>query len=182
MADAGVVGMRYAHAFASVAEPAGLDAAQAEAQMRAFSGLLAESAELREVMADPSVKAGQKLAVLDVLAGRLGMFGQVRNFIAVILDHDRLGELDQIIGEYHAVSEQDLGVVEVEVTSARPMEGDDRAQMEFEVSKMAVSRVKVSYRENPALLGGAVVRIGSTVYDGSLRGQLEAMKRTLLAS
>lgn len=180
MADAGVFALRYAHAFASVAQQAGLDATQAQMQMADFAATLKESPALHEVLADPSVPAEQKLSVLDELANRMGTYREVRNFIAVIMDHGRLNQFQEIVDEYHQLAEQGAGVAEVEVTSARELGGDDRQHMEFEISKLAVSRVKVSYSLNPELIGGAVVRIGSTVYDGSVRAQLDQMKQALM--
>ena len=180
MADAGVFALRYAHAFASVAQQAGLDPTQAQLQLSDFGQTLTGSPRLQEVLADPSIKSDQKLAVLDELARRMGMYREVRNFLAVIMDHSRLGELQQIVEEYHNLAEQGAGVAEVEVTSAHELNGDDRQQLEFEISKLAVSRVKVSYSLDPQLLGGAVVRIGSTIYDGSVRAQLDGMKQALM--
>ncbi len=180
MADPGIFALRYAHAFASVAQQAGLDSTQSQMQMEDFSRTLGGSAPLREVLTDPSIQNDQKLAVLDELARRMGMFREVRNFVAVIMDHGRLGELQQILTEYHKLAEQGLGIAEVEVTSARELNPDDRQQLEFEISKLAVSRVKVSYSLDPELLGGAVIRIGSTVYDGSVRAQLNGMRQALM--
>ena len=180
MADSGIIALRYAHAFLSVAQQSGLDAGQAQSQLGDFARTLKASPELHEVLADPSVPSEQKLAVIDALAGRLHWYHEVRNFLAVIMDHGRLGELQLILNEYHKLAEQGIGVAEVEVTSAHELNGDDRQQLEFEVSKLAVSRVKVSYSLDPELLGGAVVRIGSTVYDGSVRAQLDQMKQALM--
>lgn len=180
MANAGVFALRYAHAFASVARQSGLDPAQSQMQMADFAATLHGSHELQEVLTDPSIKNEQKLAVLDVLADRIGMLREVRNFIAVIMDHGRLGELQQILDEYRMLADEGSGVAEVEVTSAHALNDDDRQQLEFEISKLAVSRVKVSYTLDPQLLGGAVVRIGSTVYDGSVRAQLDQMKQALM--
>ena len=180
MADAGIIALRYAHAFASVAQQSGLDAGQAQTQISDFISTLKASPQLHEVLADPSVPSAQKLAVIDALAGRMNLYHEVRNFLAVIMDHGRLGELQPILDEYHKLAEQGTGIAEVEVTSAHELSGDDRQQLEFEVSKLAVSRVKVSYSLDPDLLGGAVVRIGSTVYDGSVRAQLDQMKQALM--
>ena len=182
MAGSTVFAPRYAHAFASVAASAGLEVQAAQNQMQAFANLLAESDELREVLMDPSVPSEQKLSVVDAIAERLGMMREVRNFIAVIMDHRRLGELSEIIAAYDAVADAGKGVKEVEVTSARALNEDDRQQLEFEISKLAVSRVRVSYRQDASLLGGAVVKIGSTVYDGSVRAQLDSLKQSLVTA
>lgn len=171
--------LRYAHAFASVAVSNHLDANAAQQQLRDFSETLADSHELREVLMNPSIVNEQKLKVLDAIAGRIGMMAQVRNFLAVIMDHQRLAELDEILSEYHEITDEQSGLAEAEITSARPLNDEDRAQLEAQVAKVAGGRVRASYREDATLLGGAVVRIGSTVYDGSLRGQFQQLKQKL---
>jgi F-type H+-transporting ATPase subunit delta len=177
-----VVALRYAHAFASVAESHHLDTAAAQQQLRDFSGTLADSHDLREVLMNPSIPSEQKLKVLDAIAPRIGMFPQVRNFLAVIIGHDRLAELDEILAEYHAVADEQTGLVEAEVTSARDLNDEDRAELESQVEKLAGGRVRTTYRQDSALLGGAVVRIGSTVYDGSIRAQLQQLKQRLVSA
>jgi F-type H+-transporting ATPase subunit delta len=175
-----VLSLRYAHAFASVATSANLDAAAAEQQLADFSGTLAGSHDLREVLMNPSIPNEQKLKVLDAIAGRIGMFPQVRNFIAVIMQHQRLHELSEILNEYHLVADEQSKIAEAEITSARPLNDQDRAELEAQVAKLAGGRVRTTYYLDATLLGGAVVRLGSTVYDGSIRAQLQQLKEKLV--
>jgi F-type H+-transporting ATPase subunit delta len=175
-----VLSLRYAHAFAAVASSSHLDSAAAQRQLADFSGTLAGSHELREVLMNPSIATEQKLKVLDAIAGRIGMFPQVRNFLAVIMNHQRLAELDEILTEYHAVANEQSHVAEAEITSAHPLNDQDRAELEAQVAKLAGGRVRATYRQDATLLGGAVVRIGSTVYDGSIRAQLQQLKQKLV--
>jgi F-type H+-transporting ATPase subunit delta len=175
-----VLSLRYAHAFAAVAASSRLDVAAAQQQLADFSRTLAASRELREVLMNPSIANPQKLKVLDAIAGRIGMLPQVRNFIAVIMDHQRLAELDEILTEYHAVADEESNVAEAEITSAHTLNDQDRAELESQVAKLAGGRVRATYREDATLLGGAVVRIGSTVYDGSIRAQLQQLKHKLV--
>jgi F-type H+-transporting ATPase subunit delta len=172
--------LRYAHAFASVAASNHLDANAAQQQLRDFSETFADSRELREVLMNPSIGNDQKLKVLDAVAGRIGMIPQVRNFLAVIMDHQRLSELDEILTEYHEIADEQSGLAEAEITSAHPLNDEDRVELEAQVAKVAGSRVRATYRQDATLLGGAVVRIGSTVYDGSLRGQFQQIKQKLV--
>jgi F-type H+-transporting ATPase subunit delta len=174
--------LRYAHAFASVAASSHLDSNAAQQQLRDFSDTLADSHELREVLMNPSIVNEQKLKILDAIVGRIGMIPQVRNFLAVIMDHQRLPDLDEIITEYHEIADEQSGLAEAEITSARPLNHEDRVELEAQVAKVAGGRVRATYREDAALLGGAVVRIGSTVYDGSLRGQFQQLKRKLVSA
>ena len=182
MANESVFAPRYAHAFADVATKQGLDLVAARQQMKDFQELLDGSAELREVLTDPSIPGEQKLAVLDGIAARIGMMKEVRNFIAVIMDHQRLGELNVILAAYDQVADVEVGLTEAEVTSVHELVGDDRAALEAQVAKLAGTKVRISYKIDAALLGGAVVRIGSTVYDGSVRTQLEQMKQALVSA
>ena len=172
--------LRYAHAFASVAASNHLDVNVLQQQLRDFSDTLAGSHELREVLINPSIPGEQKLKVLDAIAARIGMVPQVRNFIAVIVDHQRLDELDEILAEYHEIADEQSGLAEAEITSAHPLNDEDRAQLEAQVARVVGGRVRASYRQDATLLGGAVVRIGSTVYDGSLRGQFQQLKQKLV--
>jgi len=122
---------------------------------------------------------GAGLAVVDGLAERMGMMREVRNFIAVIIDHQRLNQLDEIIAEYLRVADTSAGLTDAEVTSAHPLDDANRAELESQITRLAGSRVRIAYHLDASLLGGAVVKIGSTVYDGSVRMQLQQMKETL---
>lgn len=174
--------LRYARAFSQVAVATHLDTGAAQAQLRDLAGTLAESRDLREVMGNPSIPMPQKLKVLDAIASRLGMVREVRNFVAVIVSHQRLDDLNEILREYAVLADQQAGMAEAEIVTARPLNDQDRTELEQQVAKLAGSRVRTTYTLDPSLLGGAVVKIGSTVHDGSLRGQLEQLKQTLTAA
>ena len=171
---------RYARAFAEVAESSRLEYSTAEQQMRDFADSLGASRELREFLGNPAVENDSKRKVIDALASRIGLYPQVRNFIAVIVDHHRLGEFDEIVNEFRRVSDQRLGVTEARIISARPLEPAARAQLEGQVSRLTGGPVRASYAEDASLLGGAVIEIGSTIYDGSIRAQLDQLKARLV--
>jgi F-type H+-transporting ATPase subunit delta len=177
-----VVALRYAHAFASVVAAQKIDADSAQQQLQDFRETFRGSRELREVLMDPAILREQKLKVLDAIAGKIGMASQVRNFVAVIMDHDRLSDLDEILDEYRAVADVEAGVAEAEIVSAHALSDEDRSALEAQVSRLAGGRVRATYREDPTLLGGAVLRIGSKVYDGSIRAQLEQMRQRLVSA
>jgi F-type H+-transporting ATPase subunit delta len=171
---------RYARAFAEVAEASGVDSAAALGQLRDYADTLEGSFELRELLLNPSVPLTQKLKVLDAIAGRIKMFPQVRNFLAVIQEHDRLGDLEEILKEYGELADAHAGAAEATITSARPLDPQDRIELEGQVAKLVGANVRATYMEDPALLGGAVVQIGSTIYDGSVKAQLAQLKRRLV--
>lgn len=177
---AGGVSLRYAQAFADVAQAAKLDPAAAQQQMKDFADTLAESQELREFLMNPSISMPQKIRVLDAIVVRLGAGSQVRNFLAVVLEHQRLAELDDIRAEYRELVDEHAGAVEATITSARELDGEGRAELEAQAAKLAGATVRASYVVDPSLLGGAIVQIGSTVYDGSVRAQLTNMKQRLV--
>ena len=173
---------RYARAFAAVASAQKLDVVEAQQQMRDFAGTLKDSRQLREVLSDPSIPRDQKLKVLDAISSRTGISKTVRNFLAVIIDHGRIGDLHEILTEYDALADETAGVTEAEITSAHPLDGQERATLEAEVVRLAGGKVRTRYIQDSSLLGGAVVKIGSTVYDGSLRAQLAALKEHMIAA
>jgi F-type H+-transporting ATPase subunit delta len=177
-----VVALRYAHAFAAVAESQKLDVNAAQQQLKDFNETFKGSHELREVLMNPAIAGEQKLKVLDAIAGKIGMLPQVRNFVAVIMDHHRLGDLSEILDEYHVIADVDAGYTEAEITSARALEDNDRVELEEQVAKLVGGRVRATYKEDSSLLGGAVIRVGSTVYDGSIRAQLQQLKQRLVSA
>ncbi len=170
---------RYARAFAQVVESMNLDAAAAHQQLQNFSATFAGSRELREVLMNPSLPSEQKLKVIDAIASRLSMAKPVRNFVAVIMDHQRLGELESILKEYEAVADRNAGMTEVLIISARPLADDEKRTLVTQAESLADGRINPTFQEDPSLLGGAVLKIGSTIYDGSLKAQFIGMKQRL---
>ena len=171
---------RYAHAFASVVASAKLDPATALTQLNDFAATVAGSHELRELLMDPSFPQEQKLKVLDAVCAKMGVYREVRNFFAVIIDHHRLDALKEILAEYAIVADEDTNTAEAEIVSARELNEQDRVGLEAQVAKLAGSKVRVAYRQDASLLGGVTVKIGSTVYDGSIKGQLSKLKQSLV--
>ena len=171
---------RYARAFADVVQSAHLDVPAVQQQLRDFAEALAVSSELRTFLENPSVEMSQKLKMIDALAPRIGMVSQVLNFIAVILEHQRLAEFHEILKQFDEVVDQKAGAVEARIVSAHPLSQQDRAEIEAQITKLAGARVRASYSEDPNLLGGAIVEIGSMVYDGSIRTQLQQLKQRMV--
>jgi F-type H+-transporting ATPase subunit delta len=160
--------LRYARAMEQVVTGMRLDPAAALQQLKDFAGTFDGSPQLREILTDPSILKEQKLKVLDAIATKIGMLPQVRNLIAVITEHQRLHELNEIVTEYAALADQDAGWTDAEITSAHALNAADRADLEAQVGKLAGSRIRATYRED------------STVYDGSVRGQLQQLKLKLV--
>ena len=172
---------RYARAFADVVLGDRVPADQVNAQLNDFLSTLGGSADLRQALFNPALSAEVRVRVIDALAPRLHLAREVRNFLAVLLRHDRMSAIEEIVAEYRAEMDRRQGISEVEVISARRLDDDERSQMEQQVARLAGTRVRARFREDNGLIGGAVVRIGSTIYDGSVRGRLDRMKQKLIA-
>ena len=179
MADAQGYAGRYARALLEVLEQNKSDAEAADRELGEFAAAWRESAPLRSVFLDPSYPAKQKVGLLDKLNGRLGMSGTVRNFLAVIVNHERMDGFEAIVEEFQRLLRGNLRIDKVEWTTARPLDERERQAVEARMHALTGKRVEATFREDPALLGGARLRIGSTVYDGSVRGRLDGLREQL---
>jgi F-type H+-transporting ATPase subunit delta len=170
---------RYARAFADVASEEKLDSAALDQQMNDFLATWDGSAELRALFANPAVAVEQKVAVLDKLNAKLGLQKQVRNLLAVLIKNDRIGEVREVIEAWRAEMQERQGIRQVEIVTARELNEQDRTGLVAGVGKLAGGRIQANFKLDKSILGGTVVRIGSTVYDGSVRGRLERLKSQL---
>ena len=175
------VAARYAHALLYVAlEPdARLKPEEVIAQLNSVEALMESNDDLRHVMQTPAVPSSRKRAVMAQLAGPLGLAPLLRNFVFVLIDHRRLAQLPQIREAFEEFLDQEMGLVRAAVTSAQPLDERQSRAIESELERLTGKRVKARYVVDPALVGGATARIGSTVYDGSVHGELQAMRRRL---
>jgi F-type H+-transporting ATPase subunit delta len=169
----------YARAFADVVLSAHLDSDRSIAEVRTIASLLNQSLDLRRVWENPAVPAEQKRGVLDVIVKRDGISKQVRNLVAVLIDHRRVHFLGPIIVQLEKELDARLGFAEADITSARPLVDAEKREFEAQVGKLTGKKVRARYGQDAALLGGAVVRLGSTIYDGSVKGQLERLKEAI---
>jgi F-type H+-transporting ATPase subunit delta len=173
------VASTYARAFADVVFDAHLDAGRALASLRQIAALFNQSLELRRVWENPAVSADQKRKLLDLIAQRDGIDRPVRNLVAVLIDNRRLSFLTRIISQIEKELDTRLGFAEAQVSSARELGDAEKRTLEAQIAKTTGKKVRASYALDPSLLGGAVVRIGSTIYDGSVKGQLEKIKEAI---
>jgi len=173
------VASTYARAFADVVLNRHLDADRSIAELRTIASLLAESSELRRVWDNPAIPADQKRRVLDVIARRDEVSTQVRNLVAVLIDHRRMHFLDPIILQLAKELDARLGFAEAEITSTRELGDAEKREFEVQVGKLTGKKVRAQYEQDASLLGGAVVRVGSTIYDGSVKGRLERIREEI---
>jgi F-type H+-transporting ATPase subunit delta len=169
----------YARAFADVVLSERLDADRAVADLRAITTLLNESPELRRIWENPAVPVEQKHKLLSVIAQRDGISKQARNLIAVLIDHRRIHFMGSIVAQLEKELDARLGFAEAQIMSARALSDAEKREFEAQVGKLTGKKVRARYGEDASLLGGAVVRIGSTIYDGSVKGQLERFKEVI---
>jgi F-type H+-transporting ATPase subunit delta len=173
------VASTYARAFADVVLSAHLDASRAVSALRGIAGLLEESAALRRVWENPAVPAEQKRKVLDAIVQREGIDRPVRNLVAVLIDHRRVQFLARIIEQLEKELDARLGFAEANISSARALGDVEKRALEAQIEKTTGKKVRARYALDSSLLGGAVVRVGSTIYDGSVKGQLEKIREAM---
>lgn len=175
------VGNRYAHALADVVTTPGA-ATQADvavSELKSFEAALKSSVELHSALTSPAVSPGRKRAVVGRIADSLRIGPVTRNFLYVLIDHRRIGILPDIIAAFERVVDERLGFAQAEVTSAAALSDSQRAALSAQLEKRTGRKIRMRCAVDPTLIGGVVARIGSTVYDGSVRGQLDTLGRKL---
>jgi F-type H+-transporting ATPase subunit delta len=171
---------RYARAFLEVVTAAHLDTNAIDKQLADFEATWDGSPELQTFFENPAVPAQQKVAILDKLNARLGLQKELRNLIAVLINNDRIKEVHEVAAAYRAELQEQLGIRHAEIVTARELGDDERNALIAGVGEMAGARIEASFKLDQSILGGAVVRIGSTVYDGSVRGRLDRLREALV--
>jgi F-type H+-transporting ATPase subunit delta len=172
---------RYAHAFLDVVTSAKLDAAAIDRQIADFLATLDGSPELREFFVNPAIPAIQKVGILDKLNEKLGLQKELRNLLAVLIDNGRIGQVAEVIQAYRRLLQEQSGIQQAEIVTARELSEQERSALAMDIGRMAGSQIEASFKLDTSILGGTVVRIGSTVYDGSVRGRLARLKQALTA-
>jgi F-type H+-transporting ATPase subunit delta len=172
---------RYAGALVDVvtAETSGVRPQQTIEELRAFDTALRDSHELRTVMLSPAVPPSRKRAVIARIAGQLGFSRVTRNFLYVLTDRRRLDALTEITEQFEILLDERLGFVRAGVVSAAPLDQGQQEALAERLARIAGKQVRVKYGVDESLIGGVTARVGSTVYDGSVRGRLQALERRL---
>jgi len=170
--------LQYANALADIALAQGAGD-PALRQLTDFRDAYAESAELRNFLASPAVDREAKHGVIERLVARLGASKIVRNFLFVVTDHGRMHILPEIVESFQEVIRKRQGIAEAEIFSAVDLTAAQKAEFAFTLERMTGQRIEPKYSLDPSLLGGAVVRIGDAIYDGSVRNRLNEMRSKL---
>ena len=172
--------LQYANALADVALAQGA-ADAALKQLGDFAAAFGVSAELRNFLTSPGVPREAKHGVIEKIAARIGAGKIIRNFLFVVADHQRTHILPEIVASFQDVIRQRQGIAEAEISSAIELSAAQKKRFAQTLERLTGKKIEAKYSLDPALLGGAVVRVGDTVYDGSVRSSLHEMRARLAA-
>ncbi len=172
------VARRYATALADVVVARG-EARPVQEELSAWEQMMQSNAQLLEVFSNPTIPYEQKRKVLSTLIERTRVRQTTANYLNVLLQNQRLSELAEVNRRFAQILDERSGVVSAEVTTARPVPEASKDALRAQLSEMTGRDVRLSFNTDEELIGGLVTRIGSTIYDGSLRTQLEQVKERL---
>jgi F-type H+-transporting ATPase subunit delta len=169
----------YARAFADVVFGSRLDAGKTLQELHGLNALLVSNPDLRRVWENPAITGEQKRGVLDAIGKREGLSREVRNFVAVLIGHRRMHFFDAIVTQLSLELDARMGFTEAQITSSRDLSDAEKRALEGQVEKLTGKKVRAKYGRDSAILGGAIVRVGSTIYDGSVLGQLQKIREQI---
>jgi F-type H+-transporting ATPase subunit delta len=173
-------GLQYANALADIALAQGA-AVPVTQQLKDFAAAYASSAELRNFLASPAVSKTEKRGVAEKISARLGASKIVRNFLFVVIDHQRTPLLPEISESFQNVVRERQGVAEAEILSPTALNDSQKKEMTQTLEKLTGKNVETKFSLDTNLLGGVLVRVGDTIYDGSLRNRLNGLRERLAA-
>lgn len=169
---------RYAAALADVAAERKIgDVVRRD--LNAFAETFSSVADLRNALESPALNAEVKRRVIEDLAAAMKLDSAVRNFVFLLVDHRRTELLPEIQQAFREELNARLGIVEAEVTSARELSAGEKKELTSVLEQRTGKKIEARFQEDGALLGGAIVRLGSTIYDGSVRDQLNRLREQL---
>lgn len=173
-----MVARRYASALADVILERG-EAKEVQRELEQWEELLQSNATLQEVFRNPTIALDKKRAVLNKVIERAKPRPTTTNFLKVLLQNQRLTELPEINRKLVEILDERAGMVAATVTTARRVPGDIQQSLQQRLTTMTQKKVRLNFKQDTDLIGGLVTRIGSTVYDGSVRNQLQLIKERM---
>lgn len=174
-----VVATRYGRALADVVVSANVDGTVVLSALRQVEAVIQSSDELRSALQSPAVSPGRKRAAMQRILTPLGLPDKVLNFVNVIIDHRRAKDLPNIVDAFEQLLDERLGFIAADVRSAKELTDSQRSALESQLSRLSGKKARSKFSIDPSLIGGVVARVGSTVYDGSVRGQLDRLRTKL---
>jgi F-type H+-transporting ATPase subunit delta len=172
------IARRYATALADVISEQG-EEAEVRDELSQWETMFASNASLLEIFNNPTVGYEQKQKVLSELISRTKVRPTTANFLRVLLKNQRMADLPQVTIKLSEILDERSGVISAEVTSAQPLPAATTSALASRLSEITGKKVNLNFATDETLLGGIVTRIGSTVYDGSVRNQLERLGEEL---
>ncbi len=173
------IARRYSTALADAVIASG-EAPTVKTELSELGKLFGESSDLRAVFANPAINHQSKERVLEGLIAKAKPTKTTGNFLKVLLQNGRLAEIGEINERFAQVLEERSGMVAAIVTSARELPADEKSSIEKNLEQLTGKKISVRYETDPDLIGGVVTRIGSTVYDGSVKTKLENLREQLV--
>jgi F-type H+-transporting ATPase subunit delta len=173
-----MIARRYASALADVILEGG-EAKEVQHELQQWEELLQSNAALQEVFRNPTIALDQKRGVLKKLIDRARPRPTTTNFLKVLLQNQRLTELPEINRKLADIMDERAGMVAAVVRTARPVPDNIQRSLEQRLTVVTQKKVRLDFEEDPDLIGGLVTRIGSTVYDGSVRNHLQLIKERM---
>jgi F-type H+-transporting ATPase subunit delta len=173
-----VVANRYARALAQVVAATG-EYRRVLQDLEDFLATYRESAELREICESPAVPVASKTKVLEAIVSRLGAAPVTLNFLRVLLAHYRLPLLEEVITAFRKIAYDWLGVAQIQISSAADLSPAEGELLRGRFQELTRKQAELEFRVERRLIGGIVAQIGSTVYDGSVQGQLQRIRERL---
>ena len=174
-----MVARRYASALADVTLERG-EAPEVQRELQAWADLLESNSNLQEVFRNPTIALDKKRALLNKLIERTKPRPTTTNFLKVLLQNQRLTEIVEINRKLTEILDERAGMIAALVTTARPVPAGSQDSLRATLTELTQKKVRVDFKQDPELIGGLVTRIGSTVYDGSVRNQLQQIKEKMI--
>ena len=170
---------RYARALADVIVTKG-ETKEVSAELAQFVTLMDGHAQLRDVFASPVIATARKRGVLKELLARLSLRQTSQNFLQLLLENHRLHQLDAMNQALSRELDVRTNIVSAEVTTARAIDDQERKLLLDQLKVATGKDVRLQFKVDDAIIGGVVTRIGSKIYDGSIKNQLAQMKQRLM--
>jgi F-type H+-transporting ATPase subunit delta len=175
-----VISERYASALLDVALAHGT-AEKVKMSLDGFAEIIEESPDLQLFLANPAVPRESKRVVLSALLTKIGAAPNMQNFLSLVVEHRRAGLMPEIAVAYTAMLNKKLGIAEAAVTSAKELSAAEKKGLIQGLERATGLKISAEYAVDATLLGGATVRIGDVIYDGSVREQLRRLEAELAA-
>lgn len=173
------IARRYATALADVVVKTG-EGENVTAELKQWDQLIAGNEDLSTAFGNPAIVHLNKERLLESLIEKTRPSRTTANFLRVLLRNDRLGELNEIIERFEKEVRERQGIITAEVTSARDLPAEERSELKASLERLTGKAVNLNFQTDAELIGGVVTRIGSTVYDGSVRTKLENLREELI--